>query len=149
MPSNAYGQSARRIGDEIHRIIFHEVRTLLHKSPDIGTIFSDLVNLIEDNLEDNYGVLRPTRYAIRKLLPLLINAGLQARKRVPYGAATTDDEGGIRLEWHWRGREVRLVIPASSEGQHYIYHELGDEYGLEMHVNAVTLANWLDWLTNV
>jgi hypothetical protein len=149
MPSNAYGPLARRVGDEIDRIVVHEVHTLLHKSPDISTIFSDLVGLIEGDLEDEYGILRPTQYSAGKLLQLLVSAGLQTRKRVPYGAASTDDEGGIRLEWHWRGREVRLVIPASPEGHHYIYHELDNDYGLEMRVNHTTLANWLDWLTNV
>ena len=147
--SNGYGPSAQRIGSEIDRIIFHEIRTLLRKNPDISTIFSYLRELVEGDLEDEYGILRPTRYAIRKVLELLVSAGLQTQRRVPYGAPSTDDEGGIRIEWHWRGRDLRLVIPASAEGQHYVYHELDDAYGLETHIDATTLAKWLDWLTNV
>ncbi len=55
--SNGYGPSAQRIGSEIDRIIFHEIRTLLRKNPDISTIFSYLWELVEGDLEDEYGIL--------------------------------------------------------------------------------------------
>ncbi|MDQ2996791.1 MAG: hypothetical protein M3R61_07025 [Chloroflexota bacterium] len=142
---DSYGLSGQSIADEIRRIREREVHTLLRKSPDLPNIAVDILELTRSEPED----LRPSTYSVMTILPLLINAGIQAHKSVPYGAPSTDDERGSRIEWHWRGRDLRLVVPASAEGRHYIYHELDDDYGLEMRVDATTLAKWLDWLTNV
>ena len=77
---------------------------------------------------------------------------------VPKASASTDEFGSIRLTWSKLSpecvdalyatsrREVRLVCPASSEQQTYLYHEVGDNYAVERDVTASVLVQWLEWL---
>jgi hypothetical protein len=147
--SQSHGQAGQRIEKNIKDIRYHEFRKLLETHPAIGAIISDLAELIEENEEDDYGILRPTHYAVRTTSQLILNSGLQSRKRIPYAAVTSDDAGGVRIEWYWHNRELRLIVPASKDGQSYIYHEGDGAHNIDRRVSANTLARWLDWLANV
>lgn len=103
---------------------------------------------------DEYGHLRPTEYALditMKVLRRALDAGVEyaARRDVrcpfPRGAVTTDESGGLRIEWLEDDAAVRLVIPAEDGGQSYIYHESGDDYGT-VDVSGGKLASWLHLL---
>jgi len=102
---------------------------------------------------DEYGLLRPTTYAQQRTLELLsqsffiVVAGLasegQRCSRFPHGAVTTDDQGGLRIEWAEGDRAVHLVVPSEPDGQSYIYHEMGQDYAAEKRVSGTALAQWL------
>lgn len=105
---------------------------------------------------DEYGVLRPTPSAMKKTLEVLaraLNAIIEnsksARKKFsfPRGSVTTDESGGIRIEWSRPAAAVHLVIAAEVKvGRSYIYHERGGEYGADNTVTGGRLASWLKLL---
>jgi hypothetical protein len=147
--SNSQGPAGQQIDQNIRNIRKQEIREALRRNPDLIGIFGELLALCNEEPEDDYGILRPTQYAFFTTVQLLISAGLQSRKRLPYGSVASDSEGGVRIEWYRDGREVRLVVPASEDGQPYIYHESDDVYNIERNPSASTLSRWLDWIANV
>jgi hypothetical protein len=77
---------------------------------------------------------------------LLTAANPLMRVNFPRGSVGTDGEGGIRIEWNQNVREVRLVIPAHSDGKMYLYYQAGKSYGIVENPSAQGLAYWLGWL---
>lgn len=79
---------------------------------------------------------------------MLIHAAILAgeeNRRIPSGCVTTDDRGGIRIEWFRPGVRVHLVIPESRQRPGYVYHQRGDEYGTEP-ASDHALAKWLKFI---
>lgn len=114
---------------------------ILHLSPIVG----QLVELWQQPEKDEYGRLRPTRHAFDRSVELLVDAAIEAnhqQRLIPSGCASTDSEGGVRIEWVRPAASVHLVVPASEDRVAYVYHEVGDEYGTE-DVTPKRLAYWL------
>jgi len=112
-------------------------------------VFRQIGDLTSGDETDEYGVLRPSDHALRSTIEVLIGT-LIARKAgtFPRGCVTTDEHGGLRIEWSDDDRAVHLVVPAAHGGRSYIYHELGDSYGTEKRVSGSVLAHWLQRLFN-
>jgi len=121
--------------------------------------YQDILRQIDDlssgDETDEYGVLRPTDHAIaetRKVLDSAVRARLgqsvhgRTAPLFPRGCVTTDEEGGLRIEWWGEGRAVHLVVRAAPGGRSYIYHELGEVYAAEDRVTGSVLAYWLQRL---
>lgn len=121
--------------------------------------FADVVRQIADlttgDETDEYGVLRPTQYALGETFKVVVGSlvdriyDAESHDQVyiyPRGCVTTDEQGGLRIEWSGDDRAVHLVIPAVREGRSYIYHELGDSYGTDGRVSGGVLARWLQKL---
>ncbi len=115
---------------------------------DITVTLKRLVALLEEDETDEYGILQPSQSAFKLAMRLVVGAYEAMGDRFPKASASTDEEGGIRLTWNKLSPEcqVRLVCPASSEQQAYLYHELGDNYAVERDVTASVLVQWLEWL---
>ena len=112
----------------------------------LSEILAQLVELRRGPERDEYGVLRPTMHAFERAFSLLIDAAIDAAMHggtVPYGSASTDSEGGIRIEWVSSSCSVHLVIPAKPEVRGYLYHEIGEEFGTTDSVTSDRLASWL------
>jgi hypothetical protein len=101
---------------------------------------------------DEYGILRPTHYAFLRAVTLLnraLRAMMDASMRrdrpctFPRGAVTTDENGGLRIEWSDDDRAVHLVVPSRDDGRSYIYYEIGQIYGTESRVTGSFLSHWL------
>ena len=114
-------------------------------------IIHQISELASGDEEDEYGVLRPTRDAIQKTLTVLceaynvrqkIDSKKPRRQVVPRGSVTTDESGGLRIEWSGGGCAVRLVMGATEKSGSYVYHEVGKKYGTERVTGAI-LASWL------
>lgn len=87
-----------------------------------------IVNLILADKIDEFGTLRPTPYAVLKTLQVLCNA-FKHRPVFPRGCVTSDEMGGLRIEWNNRTRIVRLIVAHCEGGRSYIYHErCGPDY---------------------
>jgi len=110
-----------------------------------------LVELLELEDEDDYGVLKPTEYAYLTAMKLVLEAYKVLGSDFPKASASTDDEGGIRLSWQSREKDcrVRVFCPSSPEKKAYIYHQKGDEYGCDYEVSAPALVSWLKWFNEV
>jgi len=89
---------------------------------------------------------KPSEFALTVAANLLIEANPLMRSNFPSGSVGTDGASGIRLQWNRSGREIRLVIPAHSDGRMYIYYQSGKTYGIVENVSGRGLAYWLDWL---
>src|SRR5712692_2335350 len=80
---------------------------------------SRLVSLLDEEEEDDYGVLRPTLFAFVTALELIVGASLQMSQAFPRASPCTDEQGGIRFEWLQPHRHVWLVVPACQGGRLY------------------------------
>lgn len=112
----------------------------------LSALLAQLLALRDGPEEDEYGVLRPAEEAFNQAFSLLVDTAIVTALRgsiVPYGCASTDSQGGVRVEWIGDKCGVHLVIPASSQEKSYIYHEMEDEYGTSRSVTAEVLADWL------
>jgi hypothetical protein len=105
-----------------------------------------LVALLEGDDEDEYGILKPTDYAFKTVMNLLIEANSLISIDFPKASASTDHQGGIRLAWTSSDseQEVCLFCPFGSAAPMDIYYALGTEEGVENTVSAATLVKWLE-----
>lgn len=117
----------------------------------ISQISQQIMDLIGGEESDEYGILRPTSYALSKTQELLMELSviciMSADVRgegwiFPRGAVTTDEAGGIHIEWLEGNAAIRIVIPSDDSKCPYIYHEHGSEYGAKG-LSTYVLANYL------
>jgi hypothetical protein len=75
----------------------------------------------------------------------LVGAAAEAnhqQRQILAGCASTDSEGGVRIEWICPTASVHLIVPAKGDSVAYIYHEVGDDYATE-DATPGRLAYWL------
>ncbi|NER35920.1 MAG: hypothetical protein F6J93_18355 [Oscillatoria sp. SIO1A7] len=106
-----------------------------------------LVELLELEEEDDYGILRPTTYAFTSTMKLVLEAYELIGDSFPPASPCTDDEGGIRLRWTSRNPEksVCLFCPHNPEQPADVYHSTKDDSGVEDILSVSTLVYWLQW----
>jgi hypothetical protein len=124
--------------------------TISLESQGITITLKRILELLEGENEDDYGIIKPTDYAFKTVLNLVSEAYNLMGSCFPRASASTDDEGGISLDWtslETEG-EVSLFCPFSPDKKAYIYHETSDEYAVDYDVCAANLAHWLQWLNN-
>ena len=112
-------------------------------------LLSDLRDLMKEggeDEEDEYGVLQPTGHALSTALHWILETSPLFMDKYLFGCASTDSEGGIRIEWLTTTGEIRLVIPASKEKEPYIYYEFGEHYGVDGRASVSKLARWIHQL---
>ena len=110
-----------------------------------------LIELLDLEEEDEYGILRPTEYAFRTAMKLVVEAYDVLGDNFPKCSTGTDYQGSIRLAWQNRdsGCRVRLFCPHNPDRKAYIYHQKSEEYGSEDITSAATLTHWLEWFNKV
>lgn len=110
-----------------------------------------LIELLQEEEEDEYGVLKPTPYAFDKAWNLIVAASQFMGSSFKRASVSTDAEGGIRLTWAKQQpeAEVRLICPSVPDKQLYLYHEKDSHYGVVKDMSGFTLASWLQWLNQV
>ena len=106
-----------------------------------------LLELLDLEEEDDYGILRPTEYAFRTAVKLVVEAYDLIGENFPKASTATDDRGSITLDWTSLDpeRTVRLLCPFSPEKPADIYHHTSNKYGVDDTVSAQTLVDWLQW----
>lgn len=118
----------------------------------LARLLSQLAELVRGDEFDDQGVLRPTEYSLVRFMEVLppawslvceqqITTGLPAS--FPRGNLTTDENGGIRVEWRAPNATVHLVLGSSKSSESYIYHSRGDDYAADKIISARRLARWL------
>ncbi|MBE9017995.1 hypothetical protein C7Y66_02965 [Chroococcidiopsis sp. CCALA 051] len=117
-------------------------------SSNIAVTLKRLIDLLEEDETDEYGILQPSQSAFKLAMRFVVEAYEAMGDSFPRASASTDEKGGIRLTWSKLEPEceVRLVCPADAEQQAYLYHELGDTYAVEQNVTTSILVQWLEWL---
>lgn len=113
-------------------------------SSDITVTLKRLIDLLEEDESDEYGILQPSQSAFKLAMLLVIEAYEVMGDSFPRASASIDEQGSIRLTWSKLESEyeVRLVCAANAE-QPYLYLELGDTYALQRDINASILVQWL------
>jgi len=106
-----------------------------------------LIELLDLEEEDEYGILRPTEYAFRTAMKLVVEAYDILGDNFPKASTATDELGSIRLAWQNvnADRRVRLFCPHSSDEKAYIYHQNSEEYASEDITSGAILVYWLEW----
>jgi hypothetical protein len=100
----------------------------------LSAIVQQLVELREEEGADEYGDLRASQHAFDVACHLVTDAAIILARdglQIPRGCASTDSHGGVRIEWVRPTASVHLVIPANSDREGYIYHEVADRHGTE------------------
>ena len=109
----------------------------------LSGLIQQIIELLNGPESDEHGILRPTDAAFESARTLLVDAAIVlAPKQIPYGCASTDPQGGIRIEWVRPSISVHLVIPATDGRSPYVYHEIGDAYAT-VPATPEVLAFWL------
>jgi hypothetical protein len=106
-----------------------------------------ILELLDLEEEDDYGILKPTEYAFKTAMQLVVEANEIMGDYFPKASASTDHKGSIRITWKNREtkRLVRLFCPCNSEQPVDIYHDSSDEYNVEDVSSVSTLVHWLEW----
>lgn len=104
----------------------------LHGSENLQSIYHQIGSLCGPEMEDDE-IVPPTRRAVERtfyLLEEIVNSLMASNSRFPEGFVTTDDRGGLRIEW-WQQRThcVTLVIDAKDESKDYVFKKLDDGKG--------------------
>jgi hypothetical protein len=123
-------------------------QTARPSSSPISVTLKRLVALLEEDETDEYGVLQPSQAAFKLAMLFVLEAYDAMVDRFPKASASTDEQGSIRLTWSKIDSdcEVRLICPAHTDQQAYLYHELGNDYAVEREVTVSILLTWLEWL---
>ena len=106
-----------------------------------------LLELLDLEEEDEYGILKPTEYAFKTAMKLIVEAYDVLGYRFPQASTSTDDAGSIRLAWQNKNADcrVRLFCPSNADTQAYVYHQKNEEYKSEDIIYVSTLVDWLEW----
>ncbi|MCC3407487.1 MAG: hypothetical protein JGK17_18210 [Microcoleus sp. PH2017_10_PVI_O_A] len=106
-----------------------------------------LIELLDLEDEDEYGILKPTEYAFRTAMKWVVEAYDVLRENFPKASVSTDELGSIRLAWQNTSADcrVRLFCPSNADDRAYIYHQKHEEYKSEDIIAASTLVHWLEW----
>jgi hypothetical protein len=88
----------------------------------------------------------PTAHALAEASELVRGAYYLTADAFPRGSASVDPRRGIRVEWMRGERHVRLIVPPTVTGRSYVYHEHGEDRGVDDPASARSLAAWLGWL---
>jgi len=110
-----------------------------------------LIELLDLEEEDEYGILKPTEYAFRTAMKLVFEGYDSMGNSFPKWSTGTDHQGNIRLAWqNINGtRRVRLFCPHYSDEKAYIYHQNSEEYASEDITSGAILVDWLEWFNKV
>ncbi len=106
-----------------------------------------ILELLELEEEDEYGILRPTEYAFRTAMQLVLGAYDSMGDNFPNASVCPDEKGGIMLDWSKDNPPcaIHLFCPSSPEIKAYIYHQNGDDYAGDYEVSSSRLSYWLNW----
>lgn len=96
----------------------------------LAGIVKQVVELRGDDETDEYGVLRATEHACERSCQLITDAAAVLARDghlIPRGCASTDSEGGVRIDWVRSRATVCLMVPASAARAASVYHEVAGE----------------------
>ncbi|MEG4013228.1 MULTISPECIES: hypothetical protein [unclassified Microcoleus] len=106
-----------------------------------------LIELLDLEEEDEYGILRPTEYAFRTAMKLVVEAYDSMGNSFPKASKISPNKkGSIWLAWENTNadRTVRLISPINAGQKSYIYHVSGENRSKDI-TSAVILVDRLNW----
>ena len=115
----------------------------------LSALFGQLIELRKQDEFDEYGASRLDAGVFDRARLLLVDTAITlidnyAGAKMPHGCASTDDEGGLRVEWFRDYASVHLVIPVpTSTVKPYIFHNIGGTSAIDPIVSDDVLARWL------
>ena len=112
------------------------------------TTLKMILELLDLEAEDDYGILKPTEHAFKTAMQLVVEAYEIMGSYFPKASNSTDDRGGIFLTWKNRDPQDKIILlcPAKPEKQAFIYRQKNKESAVDYQVSAVRLVHWLEWL---
>lgn len=104
----------------------------LKSESNFTTTLKRILELLDLEEEDDYGILKPTEHAFKTAMQLVVDAYEIMGNSFPSGSESTDEEGSIFINWisKDRKRSVILFCPCSPEKQAYVYHDASDEHAV-------------------
>lgn len=102
-------------------------------------VMADLKALRAEEVEAEHPI---TDFSFLTASAILSVAYSEIHGEVPLPAISSDEEGGIRIEWARDRRYVKAVIPSDNTMRAYIYYRRDDESGIDR-LSGVKLAERL------
>lgn len=96
-------------------------------------------------IQSEQSAIKLTRRAYQTTQKVLSGLDAIMHESMPFGDVMDDSDGGLRIEWGFGSRTVRLAISAATGGPEYLYYEENGFHGTEP-LNSKALAGWLYWL---
>ncbi len=97
----------------------------------------------DDDYDEDYAAPSESAYTRTKTFLYEACKVFEDNLRIPY--FVPDGDGGLRVEWEYQGREVRLLCPAQDAQSGNIYFEEGEVYGVE-EATVTAFLKRLGWL---
>lgn len=105
-----------------------------------------LLDLLDENGEDDHGMIGPTQFAFKTASEFVLKAEGMVGWDIK-SAPVVDSEGGIRITWRNGNRQVKLICPATAKAPIYIYKSSPTRSSvLNENVSIAALAENLSWL---
>jgi len=106
-----------------------------------------ILELLDLEAEDDYGILQPTDYAFKTVMNLVLETYEIMSNSFPKAWVFTDEFGGITLEWSNRDKDcaIHLFCPANYDKKAHIYHQKDNDYAVDYEVSSSRLIHWLQW----
>jgi hypothetical protein len=108
--------------------------------------FQRLFELLDERGEDDHGKMDPSQHAFKNACILALTAEEMLGRDIKC-APVVDSEGGIRITWRSRDKQVKLVCPATPKSPIYIYESSPKGNTIyNKDVTSLALARRLSWL---
>lgn len=107
-----------------------------------------LFDLLDENGEDDHGMIGPTQFAFKTASEFVLKAESMVGRDIK-SAPVVDSEGGIRITWRNGNNQVKLVCPATPKAPIYIYRSSSTDSSVHnQNVTVKALADCLSWLVH-
>lgn len=116
----------------------------IFSAPELAQVITEVNDLAFEIAEDEHGRVRPSYYALKHCLRLLL--ALARTEQLPRPTEIgTDGNGAIRISWMAGDREVELVCPSEEEERPYVYYSSTADYGTKDEVSSEQLLEQIHW----
>lgn len=139
--------SSRTATDEPSELTFPPVFERVHR---LNEIIAQIRELNAGPVHDEVGRLRPTEYALNRVVELLIASSIEFLAdsapgcSFPKADVSPDLEGGLRIEWTLKTATVTLVVPPQEDGyKEYVCKRVSGKSDIETHLTGYLIAGWL------
>ena len=84
------------------------------------TTLKRILELLDLEASDDYGILKPTEYAFKTAMQLVVETYEIMGSDFPKGSNFTDDRGGIFLTWKNRDPQDKIILLCPAKKQAFI-----------------------------
>jgi hypothetical protein len=143
--------SAAREGASVDSYRFKDEDEIDKVTDQLKEIIQQIAVVCAEEEDEEAGIVRPAPKVLGRTISILVETAARMLQEssqyhacadFPVAHVTSDEEGGLRVEWIQNDRAVHLVM-RTDKNKSYIYHQVGEAYDVEKRITAGRLFRWL------